>query len=137
MGASEARRVTYREAFPIVYTSDLPLALAFYRDALGMTETFRFPSKGVPTFVSLTLADNSGLALADKGSTPPHHGLPMQLGAGAFELCVYTDDVDDAVAQLRTAGHAVLYEPANQPWGERMAYVADPDGNPVMICARI
>jgi lactoylglutathione lyase len=57
--------------------------------------------------VSLTLADNSGLALAD------------------------------AVAQLRTAGHAVLYEPANQPWGERMAYVADPDGNPVMICARI
>jgi lactoylglutathione lyase len=137
MGASEARRVTYREAFPIVYTSDLPLALAFYRDALGMTETFRFPSKGVPTFVSLTLADNSGLALADKGSTPPHHGLPMQLGAGAFELCVYTDDVDDAVAQLRTAGHAVLYEPANQPWGQRMAYVADPDGNPVMICARI
>jgi lactoylglutathione lyase len=61
----------------------------------------------------------------------------MHPGARTFELCVYTDDVDDAVAQLRIAGHPVLYEPANQPWGERMAYVADPDGNPVMICARI
>jgi lactoylglutathione lyase len=28
----------------------------------------------------------------------------------------------------------VLFAPADQPWGERMAYVADPDGNPVMIC---
>jgi lactoylglutathione lyase len=129
--------MTYREVFPIIYTADLNRALAFYRDALGMTETFRFPPEGEPTFVSLTLTDNSGLALAGQGSTPPYHGLPMRPGANAFELCVYTDDVDEAVALLRKAGHRVLYEPADQPWNERMAYIADPDGNPVMICARI
>jgi lactoylglutathione lyase len=27
----------------------------------------------------------------------------------------------------------VLAEPADMPWGGRMAYVADPDGHPVMI----
>jgi lactoylglutathione lyase len=87
--------------------------------------------------VSLTLADNSGLALAEPGTTPPYHGLPVRPGANSFELCVYTDDVDDAVARLRAAGHPVLYEPTDQPWSERMAYVADPDGNAVMVCARI
>lgn len=128
--------MTYREAFPIIYTADLSKALMFYRDALGMTETFRFPPDE-PTFVLLTLMDNSGLALAGQGTTPPYHGLPMRPGAHSFELCVYTDDVDDAVAQLRAAGYAVLYEPTDQPWSERMAYVADPDGNAVMICERI
>jgi lactoylglutathione lyase len=129
--------MSYREAFPIIYTADLSRALSFYRDALGMTVTFRFPAQGDPTFVSLTLSDNSGLALAGPAATPPYHGLPVQPGANSFELCVYTDDVDQAVAQLRAAGHAVLYEPADQPWSERMAYVADADGNAVMICARI
>jgi lactoylglutathione lyase len=129
--------MTYREAFPIIYTADLPAALAFYRDALGMTETFRFPPEGDPTFVSLTLADNSGLALAGPSATPAFHGLPMRPGFNSFELCVYTDDVDKAVAHLRDAGYRVLYEPTDQPWNERMAYVADPDGNAVMICARI
>ena len=128
--------MTYREVFPIIYTADMHKALAFYRDALGMAETFRLPPDE-PTFVSLTLTDNSGLALATHGATPPYHGLPMRPGAYAFELCIYTDDVDNAVAHLRDAGYAVLSEPADQPWKERMAYVADPDGNAVMICARI
>jgi lactoylglutathione lyase len=129
--------MAYHEAFPIIYTADLSKALAFYRDALGMTQTFQFPFEGEPTFLSLTLPDRSGLALAGLDATPPYHGRPMRPGANSFELCVYTDDVDEAVAVLRAAGHPVLYEPADQPWNERMAYVADPDGNAVMICARL
>jgi lactoylglutathione lyase len=31
---------------------------------------------------------------------------------------------------------AVLQEPAEQPWGERMAIVADPDGNRVIVASR-
>ena len=52
-------------------------------------------------------------------------------------MCIYADDVDEAVAMLREAGVRVLAEPIDQPWGERMAYVEDPDGNPVMITAPI
>jgi len=29
----------------------------------------------------------------------------------------------------------VLREPEDMPWGERIAAVADPDGNPVALCA--
>jgi lactoylglutathione lyase len=31
----------------------------------------------------------------------------------------------------------VLEEPADQPWGERIARVPDPDGNMVIIGARL
>jgi lactoylglutathione lyase len=30
----------------------------------------------------------------------------------------------------------VTQEPADQPWGGRMAFVADPDGNRVIIASR-
>jgi lactoylglutathione lyase len=30
----------------------------------------------------------------------------------------------------------VAAEPADQPWGERMAEVADPDGNRVIVASR-
>ena len=125
----------YRNAFPIIYTSDLRRAVRFYRDALGFAETFRFPADGDPEFVSLRLDGSGGIALSGPGTSL--HGLPVTPGARGFELCVYTDDVDEAVGDLRSRGHEVLLEPTDQPWGERVAYVADPDGNPVLICAVI
>ena len=43
-------------------------------------------------------------------------------------LWLYTDDVDAAVADLKEAGVPVIAELTDQPWGERVASVADPDG---------
>jgi lactoylglutathione lyase len=58
------------------------------------------------------------------------------LGDGVrFEMFVYVDEVDSAVKRLRDSGTSVLREPADMPWGERVAYVADPDGNPVALAA--
>lgn len=126
----------YRATFPIIYSAHMSRALTFYRDGLGMRETFRYPDgAGEPEFVSLALEDSTGVALAGPGDSI--HGRPIEPGAGGFELCIYVDDVDDAVADLRRRGHSILVEPVDQPWGERMAYVADPDGNPVMVCAPI
>jgi lactoylglutathione lyase len=120
----------FRDAHPIVYVEDLGTALTFYRDLLGFTETYRFGE-----FVSLSLgASVISLARVTDGEAGSH-GLPVHPRAGhQFELCVYTDDVDTAIAEFRANGVPVLAEPAGQPWGERMAYVADPDGHPVMIC---
>ena len=49
---------------------------------------------------------------------------------------VCADDCDAAVEHLRGHGVPVLAEPADQPWGERMAEVADPDGNRVIVASR-
>jgi lactoylglutathione lyase len=121
--------------FPILYSDDPSSAVAFYRDLLGFSETFRFPEDGEADFVALKL-DGAELAIGRAGD--PLHGKPVRPASGhRFELCVYTDDVDSAVTKLREAGVPVLVEPADQPWNERLAYVEDPDGNPVMITAPV
>ena len=53
-----------------------------------------------------------------------------------FSLWVYGEDCDAAVEHLREAGVRILEEPADQPWGERIARVADPDGNVVIVGQR-
>jgi uncharacterized glyoxalase superfamily protein PhnB len=34
-------------------------------------------------------------------------------------------------------GARLLVPPTDQPWGERLFYVEDPDGNPIQVTARI
>jgi lactoylglutathione lyase len=48
-------------------------------------------------------------------------------------MFVYVDELDRLIEHLRADGAAVLCDPADMPWGERVAYVADPDGNPVAL----
>ena len=38
----------FKEAFPIISTTDLPRALKFYRDALDGRIQYRFPDSGEP-----------------------------------------------------------------------------------------
>ena len=130
----------FSTAFPIVYCDDLSRTLVFYRDRLGFRVTFAHPEKGEPGFVALQLGEGAELALADVSAPGAVHlhGKTVRPASGhGFELCVYADDVDVAVEALRGAGVPVLAEPADQPWGDRMAYVEDPEGNPVMLCAEL
>ena len=115
--------MAFTEAFPVITVPDLPAALRFYRDHLGFTEHYRFPAEGDAVFVTLRLGTS-------------------ELGIGAdatagFDLCVYADDCDEAVARVRAAGGRILEEPADQPWGERLARATDPAGHRLMILSRL
>jgi lactoylglutathione lyase len=48
-------------------------------------------------------------------------------------MFVYVDDVDETLAALRDGDVRVLKAPADMFWGERVAWIADPDGNPVAL----
>jgi lactoylglutathione lyase len=128
--------VTFSEPFPILVTDDVPRMVTFYRDRLGFVESYRFPTEGQPAFVVLRLGvAQLGFGTSDGASL---HGRARAASAGnRIEICVYASNVDDAVTALRSAGALVLAEPADQPWGERAAYVADPDGNPILIVAPV
>jgi lactoylglutathione lyase len=112
--------------FPIITTSDIGAALFFYRDLLGATVNYEFAAPdGEPGYVGLQLGD----AHLGIGRDPAATAAPSP----RFSLWVYADDCDAAVARLRTAGVTVVEEPADQPWGERVARVLDPDGNNVLV----
>jgi lactoylglutathione lyase len=120
------RATVFRSLFPILTTADLRAALGFYRDLLGATVTYEFPGPdGEPGYVGLELGDS-------------HLGIGRDPGAGTdpserFALWVYADDCDAAIERLRAAGVEIVEEPADQPWGERVARVLDPDGNLVIV----
>lgn len=121
----------FTEAFPILSTRDLPRLLAFYQGLLGFTETYRFPAEGAPVYVGLQLGSPAcQLGIGEDADTPAG---PAQ----RFDLCVYAQDCDAAVAHLRAHGVMVVEEPADMPWGERAARVADPDGNRLLVLARL
>jgi lactoylglutathione lyase len=120
-------------AFPIIYVPDVARSAAFYIDRLGFQEIARMPPGDEAGYIGLQLED-SRLAIVDEGW--PAERLGVRRGDGPrFELWVYVDDVDRTVAQLREADVPVLAEPEDMPWGERMAYVSDPDGNPVALAS--
>jgi lactoylglutathione lyase len=119
--------------FPMLSTSDIARSLAFYAGLLGGAETYRFPDEGEPAFIALRMGD-SELGLGQLGDAPPLHSQQQRPASGhRIELCAYVDDVDATVERLRDAGVHIVLEPADQPWGERIAYVEDPDGNLVML----
>ena len=120
----------FQELFPILTTGDLPRALGFYRDLLGFQVSYHFPPEGEPGYVALDLGQSHlgiGAGTDENGPAPDRT---------RFTLWVYADDCDAAVEHLRGHGVPVLAEPADQPWGERMAEVADPDGNRVIVASR-
>jgi lactoylglutathione lyase len=117
--------------FPMLSAEDLRTTVRFYT-RLGAKEVFRFPETGAPQFVSLGFGETE-IGIGQIGPKTLH-GQPQRPATGhRVELCLYVDDVDEAVAELRADGTRVLLEPMDQPWGERVAYVQDPDGNLVML----
>jgi lactoylglutathione lyase len=123
-----------RKAFPVLYVGDARRSVEFYA-ILGYKSVYQFPLEGDPHYVGLERGESS-LGIAD------YHWPEAQLGitvgaAPRFELFVYVDDVEAQVETFREAGYEVLQEPATMPWGERQAYVVDPDGNPVALATPI
>jgi lactoylglutathione lyase len=116
-------RVT--SSFPIISTPDLDRTLSFYRDVLGGSVIYSFPPDGPPAFVAMDLG-SSQLGLA--------HDRSVDLTATQrTALWLYTDDCDALVEAVRHAGGSVVEEPMDQPWGERVGHVLDPDGNRVIV----
>ena len=124
-----------REPFPIIYVSDINRSEAFYRDAFGFESVYRFPPDGLAEFVYLALGP-TGIGL---GATEAEnvHGSPIAPGSGAFELFLYVDDMEAACERLLELGAPQLRAPADEAWGERRAYFADPDGNAIHIAVKV
>jgi lactoylglutathione lyase len=119
------------ELFPILSTPDLPRALGFYQELLGATVGYEFPSPdGDPAYVGLDIGSSHlGIGLAPDAVESG--------GPRSMSLWLYADDCDATVERLRSAGVTITEEPTDQPWGERVARVLDPDGNEVIIGARV
>jgi lactoylglutathione lyase len=117
-------------AFPVLYANDVQAAAAFW-ERLGFERRYAFPEGDAPGYISLT-RQGCDIAVTAAEWLTDQYGLRMG-DAPRVEMFVYVEDVDALVRELRDEGVPVLREPADMPWGERIATMQDPDGNPVSL----
>lgn len=125
-------RLRYVVRFP----SDVDRSLRFYRDALGLEVEHR--DEG---YAALRVEGPVILALMDRGRLPEllpeEHCRPPEAGRHRGELAFLVEDADAAHERLTEQGVEFLAPPADRPWGERTAYLTDPDGYLVEIAEKI
>jgi uncharacterized glyoxalase superfamily protein PhnB len=107
-----------------VSATDLSRAVAFY-ELLG----FRFPPLQADT-KHIESGAGVRLMIDDAAFLTELHGEPPRPGniAGFAVLFNAPADVDAVAARVAAAGHTVVTQPYDAPWGQRYATVADPDG---------
>jgi lactoylglutathione lyase len=118
-----------------LYTRDIEAGIGFYRDVLGLRETFRTPTDGPPEHVEMA-ADGFTLALGTVEAAKRAHGVDSAPGAPAMVVVLWTRDVDEACATLVAAGVPIVQEPHDTGNDNRNALVRDPDGNLVELVAK-
>jgi lactoylglutathione lyase len=126
----------FATGFVNLYTTDIEAGLRFYRDLLGFEETFRTPTQGIPEHVELTL-NGFAVGLGTVEAAKRVHGVDAAPGSAAMVLVVWTDDVDTAFEELKSAGVRVVQPPHDTGNDNRNALLRDPDGNLVEIVAKI
>ena len=52
---------------------------------------------------------------------------------GRILLSVAVHDVDSLLERVKALGGSVRGQPSNMPWGQRVAHIADPDGNAINL----
>jgi catechol 2,3-dioxygenase-like lactoylglutathione lyase family enzyme len=120
-----------------VYVHDPDLALAFYRDGLGLElrndvarEGFRWITVGSPAQPSVDVVLSNYVS----GSPADSEAVAALVAKGALNAVHFqTDELDAAFEKLRAQGVEIVQEPADQPWGTRDCAVRDPSGNLVRI----
>lgn len=123
-----------RRAFPIVYAADVDITAAFY-ERFGFTRHVQLPAEGPAGYVGLR-RDLAELAVVAREWPVDQYGIEPG-DAPTFEMFVYVDDVEAVILAIERDGFRILRPPATMPWGERVGFVVDPDGNPVAVAAQL
>jgi len=121
----------FRTPEVILFSENPGRAVAFY-SSLGFTETFRVPTEGEPIHVDLSL-DGYKIGIASVASTRDDHGLDPVPNGQRAAVILWTDDTAAAFAELTAKGAPALAAP--HEWLGRLliAWISDPDGNPIQI----
>jgi catechol 2,3-dioxygenase-like lactoylglutathione lyase family enzyme len=127
--------LTLSQCFVLVHDPDL--ALAFYRDALGLElrndvgkEDFRWITVGAASQPGVAIVLTNYL----NGSPADNDAVAALIAKGALNgVHFHADDLDASFEKVRAAGAEIVQEPTDQPWGTRDFAVRDPSGNLLRI----
>ncbi len=112
--------------YVILIVEDMERALRFYTDVLGLSLGHRSGDYAQLDTGATRLGLYTRYAMAKTlgmSPKPPAHDAP------GFEIGFKVPDVGEAFAELVGRGASAVMPPTDRPWGQRTAYVRDPDGH--------
>jgi catechol 2,3-dioxygenase-like lactoylglutathione lyase family enzyme len=120
-----------------VQVHDPDLALAFYRDTLGLevrkdvaNEGFRWITVGSAAQPDVSIVLTNYL----NGSPEDNDMIAALIAKGAMNgVHFQSDDLDAAFEKIRAAGAEIVQEPTEQFWGTRDFAIRDPSGTLIRI----
>ncbi|MFF6952835.1 VOC family protein [Streptomyces iakyrus] len=110
---------------PVIVTAHQDVLLGFYTKLFGAEETFRIPADGPAFYLGLRIGDTD-LGLVAEANAEAGAASRILLGIGV-------EDVDERLGRVAALGGSVRSGPNDMPWGQRVAHISDPDGNPVNL----
>jgi len=119
-----------------VVTTDLERAVRFYVDRLGFRETTRLETTHSGTIVFVSI-DGCEVELFGNGK-PPDPNATASAGSvvGYKHISLLVDSVDQEYARLKGLGVEFMMGPTDAESGLRLAFLRDPDGNPIELLQR-
>lgn len=124
-----------RFGYTIIYVSDVPSTLNFYKNAFNLESNFLHESKQYGelntgntkiAFTSNSLAQTNGVKFIKND---------IESEAPGFEIALVTDNVSQAYTHAIQNGAIAINEPTIKPWGQEVAYVRDLNGIIVELCS--
>jgi lactoylglutathione lyase len=118
----------------ILYVSDFDKSMKFYKEILGLPVKMEHG-----TYVEFDTGTTT-LSINTRESVKEITGLSVPFettGSQTFEVGFVVEDVKATIESLREQEVPVMLEPVTKPWGQTVAYVADPDGHYIEICSSL
>ena len=127
---------TMNKAMVILYVADQERSKAFYGEILGSD-----PLMNVPGMTEFPLSGSTSLGLMPESGTTSFLGdkLPApSTGSGIprCELYLFVESPGQSYDRLVKAGGVPVSPPEQRPWGDTVAYGADPDGHVIAFAKR-
>ena len=120
--------------YVILYVNDLERSIIFYRDLIGLPVRAEHGTYVEFETGSTILAMNTRENVAEITGL----NIPKSINhSQTFELGFVVEDVNTIVEKLRSHEVLIISEPVTKPWGQIVAYVADPDGHFIEICSAL
>ncbi len=118
--------MTFPAPVPEIPTANVGRAAAYYVETMGFTLDW--------------MSDRDGIAGISRGdcrlflTSPSFRESNRNVSPIVFWINLNSKaEVDELVAQWKTAGARIVSEPANTPWNIREFIAADPDGNLIRV----
>lgn len=119
-----------------IVVADMGAALAFYR-TLGLGASLEDADKPQTNVYTTGGATLGFLTEALMRQADPAWITPVGQRVTLACRCETADELDATYARVTRAGYVGLKAPWDSPWGQRYAFLQDPDGNRVDLYAAI